>query len=57
MKPSHLVTPRTLNECQFQAGYVSAPPRRDNADRIVMWGCLFACAALIVVCVFYPEAR
>lgn len=26
MKPSHLQTPRTLNECHFTPGYVSAEP-------------------------------
>lgn len=27
MKPSHERTPRTLNDCHFQPGYMSAPDR------------------------------
>lgn len=35
MKPSHLQTPRTLNECTFTPGYQSAD---FNDDRFSVWG-------------------
>lgn len=28
MKPSHLTTPRTLNECHWTPGYTSSGPQR-----------------------------
>ena len=29
MKPSHLTTPRTLNECTFTPGYTTGTPRSE----------------------------
>lgn len=45
MKPSHLTTPRTLGECNFQTGYKSADPD-DIAERLLTWFCV---ATLLVV--------
>ncbi len=50
MKPSHLVTPRTLAETTFTTGYSSEGPRQyDREDRIVMWACAAAGIALAVL--------
>ena len=59
MKPSHLVTPRTMNEGIWTPGYGRATPeqRYSTADRAVMWACLFAFIALVLVVAFAPEVR
>lgn len=57
MKPSHLQTPRTRNECVWMSGYQSGPSARDYTDRIVLWACLGACIAVALVFMFFPEAR
>ncbi len=49
MKPSHLKTPRTMNECTFTPGYQSAD---FDDDRITVWGHVLATVfgvAIIVV--------
>lgn len=58
MKPSHLTTPRTLNECTFVPGYGrDTRPRYSLADRAVMWASLIAAIACAVIVIFVPEAK
>ena len=50
MKPSHLVTPRTLAETTFTTGYSSQGPRPfDREDKIVLWACGAVSIALAVL--------
>ena len=59
MKPSHLITPRTMNEGIWTPGYTRAqPPQRySKADRLVLWGCSIASVCLVFILVLFPEAR
>lgn len=57
MKPSHLQTPRTMNECVWTPGYTTAKPPRDPADRLVIWACLTAVIATVIIYIVFPEAR
>ena len=59
MKPSHLVTPRTLNECNFVPGYGRATPepRYSTGDKAVMWASAIAAIVCILVVAFAPEVR
>lgn len=57
MKPSHLVTPRTMNEGVWTPGYGFAKeePRYCLADRVVMWTCAFAAVCVVLIVLFTPE--
>lgn len=37
MKPSHLQTPRTLNECHFTPGYITARSMGYRVSRLEKW--------------------
>ena len=57
MKPSHLTTPRTMNECVWTPGYGSAQPRMSAADKAVMWASLVAFIAVVLVVAFVPPMK
>lgn len=42
MKPSHIQTPRTLNECQFTPGYESHSLREPLWEKVAGYALVFA---------------
>ena len=42
MKPSHMQTPRTLNECQFTPGYESVSLREPLWEKVAGYVLVFA---------------
>ncbi len=47
MKQSHLITPRTLDTCEFRADADPIDRPMDREDRIVVGGCIIAVVFLI----------
>lgn len=48
MKQSHLTTPRTMAECQFQTGYTPGPVKRGSwLHAIVTIVCMAAIGAML----------
>lgn len=45
MKPSHITTPRQLNECTFTSGYTTQPAgRQETGYGLVWWAVVTLCA-------------
>lgn len=55
MKPSHIKTPRTMDECKFTEAYVSAEPRLTFGDVLVAWVCAFGAVATVLMLILVPE--
>jgi hypothetical protein len=53
MKPSHIQTPRTLNECHFTPGYQSGYLRERTLERVAGYVLAFAigCGLAVVLVV------
>jgi hypothetical protein len=49
MKHSHLVTPRSLNDCSFTTGYTTGPTDRQTGYSRVWWACMGVIALVTVI--------
>ena len=57
MKPSHIQTPRTLNECQFTPGYESHSLREPLWEKVAGYALVFAigCALASVLVIGWSK--
>lgn len=53
MKPSHLTTPRSMEECVFMLDAdpieIHAKQKFDWQDKVVMWGAALSAIALVLI--------